>query len=323
MKALVWRGGRSIELEEVPEPERRDGEELLEVRVAGICGSDLHPYRGHAGPRRPPLVLGHEAVGEVAGRSGRFTVFPLVTCRECRACRRGEENLCERRGLLGLDRQGVFAERVAVAADSLVPLPDALDPRLGALVEPLAASVSVCRIERVEPGATVVVVGGGPIGLLAVYWCARRGARVLAVEPLAARRLLAERLGATAVHADVAELPAGEADLAIDAVGVEAAWRGAIAAVRPGGSVALVGLGQAEGAMPVADLVRRGIGVHGHYAYTRPDFEAALRLLSEDPPPLDWLTVLPLADGAEGFRRLADEPDRYAKVLLAIADGAV
>jgi threonine dehydrogenase-like Zn-dependent dehydrogenase len=322
MRALVWRGGRSLELEELPEPEPADGEAIFEVRLAGICGSDLHPYRGHEGPRRPPLVLGHEAVGEVVGRPGRFTLFPLVTCGECRACRRGEENLCDRRGLLGLDRHGVFAERVAVAAGALVPLPDGLDLRLGALVEPLAASVSVCRIERVESETRVVVVGGGPIGLLAVYSCTRRGARALAVEPLAARRQLAERLGAAATYSDVRELPTGAADLAIDAVGVEAAWRAAIAAVRPGGAVAIVGLGQADGAVPIGDLVRRGVGVRGHYAYTRADFEAALRLLADDPPPLDWLTVLPLAEGAEGFRRLADEPARYAKVLLSIADEA-
>jgi L-iditol 2-dehydrogenase len=322
VKALVWHGGRRLEGEDLVEPAPGPGEVVFEVRLAGICGSDIHPYKGHAGPRRPPLVLGHEAVGEVPGVEGRFTVFPLVTCGECRACRREEENLCERRGLLGLDRQGVFAERVAVRERDLVRLPGDLDERLGVLVEPLAASVSVCRVERVEPGATVAVVGGGPIGLLAVYCLALRGARVLAVEPLPARRALAERLGAAATFADAGELEPGGADLAVDAVGIEAAWRGAIAAVRTGGSVALVGLGQSEGLVPVGDLVRRGVVLRGHYAYTRADFEEALGLLAAQPPPLDWVETLPLTEGAEAFRRLVEEPASYTKLLLEIGDAS-
>ena len=80
--------------------------------------------------------------------------------------------------------------------------------------------------------------------------------------------------------------------------------------------VALVGLGQAEGSIPTGDLVRRGVAVRGHYAYTRRDFEDALALLAESPPPVDWVTVLGLSDGAEGFRLLVEEPSVATKVLL-------
>jgi threonine dehydrogenase-like Zn-dependent dehydrogenase len=138
-------------------------------------------------------VLGHEAVGTVAGRPGRFALFPLVACGACGGCARGEAQLCERRGLVGLDRQGVFAERIAVDEHALVPVPDSLDDRLGALVEPLATSVSALRLERVESGATVVILGSGPLG---VHAAVRLGVRVLAVEPLTHRRELAARLGA-------------------------------------------------------------------------------------------------------------------------------
>jgi L-gulonate 5-dehydrogenase len=72
----------------------------FDIALAGVCGSDLHPYRGHRGPRTPPLVLGHEAVGTVRGDDGRYVVFPIVSCGACPACLRGEENLCETRGLL-------------------------------------------------------------------------------------------------------------------------------------------------------------------------------------------------------------------------------
>ena len=317
MRALVWYGDDRLELEELAEPRPEEGEVVFEVELAGVCGSDLHPYRGHPGPRRPPLVLGHEAVGSVRSRPGRFAVFPLVVCGRCRACLRGEENLCERRGLLGLDRQGVFAERVNVGESTLVPVPDGLDSRLAVLAEPLATSLSALRVDRVEAGETLLVVGAGPIGLLAVYAAARRGIRVVCAEPVAERRALAARLGAEDVLADAATFPAGSADAALDAVGIEATWRACVASVRPGGRVALVGLGQAEGQMPAADLVRRGIGLRGHYAYTRDDFAGALALLGESPPSSDWLTVLALADGAEGFRRLVSEPGSVTKLLLA------
>jgi L-iditol 2-dehydrogenase len=315
VRALVWHGDDRLELESLPDPEPGEGEVLFEVELAGICGSDLHAYRGHPGPRRPPLVLGHEAVGNVQGRDGLFAVFPLVVCGVCPACRRGEENLCERRGLLGLDRQGVFAERVPVREDALVPVPEALDPQVAVLVEPLATSLSALRLDGVEAGDSLLVVGGGPIGLLAVYAAAARGVRIVCAEPVDERRAVAERLGAD-VLMDAADAPAGAADVAIDAVGIERTWRAAIAGVRAGGVVALVGLGQAEGSMPTGDLVRRGVAVRGHYAYTRRDFEDALALLAESPPPVDWVTVLGLSDGAEGFRLLVEEPSVATKVLL-------
>ncbi|MDQ3659911.1 MAG: alcohol dehydrogenase catalytic domain-containing protein [Actinomycetota bacterium] len=317
MRALVWHGDTRIDWESVPDPLLAEGEVVLEVELAGICGSDLHAYRGNPGPRSPPLILGHEAVGSVADREGRYTVFPLVTCGRCRMCLSERENLCEQRHLLGLDLPGVFASRVAVRADALLPVPNGLDPRIAVLVEPLAASLSAWRIDGISAGDSVLVVGGGPIGLLAVYLGAQRGARVACVEPVAERRALAERLGATQVLAATSEVGAGQADFAIDAVGVEATWRAAIKSVHSGGSVALVGLGQAEGAMPVADLVRRGVNVRGHYAYTRRDFGDALALLAQSPPPLDWLTVMDLAQGADGFRRLVEEPASVTKVLLA------
>ena len=316
MRALVWHGDDRLEVESVPEPEPGEGEILLEVELAGICGSDLHAYRGHPGPRIPPLVLGHEAVGSVEGREGRFVVFPLVVCGACGACRRGEENLCERRGLLGLDRQGVFAERVPVRADALVPVPGELDPYVAVLVEPLATSLSALRLDGVEAGHDLLVVGGGPIGALAVYAGVARGARVICAEPVDERRALAERLGAATALADAADAPPGAADVAVDAVGIEATWRAAVAGVRSGGRVALVGLGQAEGSMPAGDLVRRGVTVRGHYAYTRRDFEDSLALLAASPPPVDWVTVLDLGDGAEGFRVLVEEPSAATKVLL-------
>jgi len=317
LRGLVWHGGARLEVEDIPEPTPADGEVLLQVSLTGICGSDLHPYRGYAGPRRPPLVLGHEAVGSVAEEPGRYAAFPLLACGRCRPCLRCLPNLCERRSLLGLDRQGTFAERVALPRGSLVRLPRGLEERVAVLVEPLATALAAVRVEGVAAGDEVLVLGCGPIGLLAVYACDRAGVRVAAVDPVAARRAQAGRLGAATTAASAAELPAGFADVAIDAVGIEETWTAAVAAVRPGGSVAVIGLAQAVGAMPVGDLVRRGVTVRGHYAYLREDFEAALALLAAHQPPLDWVEVLGLEQGPEAFRRLVEEPESAVKILLA------
>lgn len=316
MKALVWKGGDVLAYEDVPAPGAAPGEVTLDVHLAGICGSDLHAYRGHPGGRRPPLVLGHEAVGTVADRPGRFTVFPIVACGTCRACLEGHENLCDQRGLIGLDRPGVFADSVRVREDALIPLPEDMHDHAAALVEPLATGLSALRQIDVQRHNVVLVVGGGPIGALTVHAAHLVGAEVLGVEPVDSRRELLGRLGADQTFRDVADVPVGRADFAVDAVGIESTWRGAIACVRSGGSVSIVGLGQADGAMPVGDLVRRGVSVHGHYAYSREDFNAALGMLSAHAIDLSWITVLPLKDGAEGFRRLTSQLQGVVKVML-------
>lgn len=318
MRAIVWHGGGDLRLETVEEPTTEDGQVVLDIALAGVCGSDLHAIRGHHGPRRPPLVLGHEVVGTVAGRQGRFAAFPLVTCGVCPACRRGEENLCERRGLLGLDRPGVFAERVAVREDALVPVPDGLDDRIAVLVEPLATPLSALRAAGLERNSRVAVVGCGPIGLLAIHAAVTDGHEVTAVEPLASRRELASLLGATDVRDDLATLDGLDADVVIDAVGIADTIRAGVRAVRRGGAVIVLGLAAEEGTLPIADLVRRGVAIRGHYAYTAADFAAAAKMLHERPPASDWLTVVGFDDTADGIRRLLEQPDATTKVLIEV-----
>jgi threonine dehydrogenase-like Zn-dependent dehydrogenase len=316
MQALVWHGGRNLAVEELPEPEPGTDEVVLDVGLAGICGSDLHPFKGHHGPRRPPLILGHEVVGTVAGLPGRWSVFPLTVCGRCEHCRAGRENLCEQRQLLGLHRPGVFADRVAVPRGALLEVPTGLSDALAALVEPLAVCVSALAPAGVGPGTRMLVVGCGPIGLLCVYLAAQRGAEVLAVDPVTARRMQAQRLGAKRVVADAAEADGFDADLAVDAVGAEPTWRAAVTGTRTGGEIVIVGLGQPDGGMPVAELVRRSLRVRGHFAYTRAEFAEALALLAEDRLATDWLEVMPLNEGLAAFSRLADAPDGTAKILL-------
>jgi threonine dehydrogenase-like Zn-dependent dehydrogenase len=314
MKALVWHGTRALRLEQLAEPVPADGEVLLEVEVAGICGSDLHGYRGHPGPRVPPLVLGHEVVGSVGGDA--FTLYPVIGCGQCERCLAGEDNLCPTWRLIGMHRAGVFAERVAVPQQSLVPVPAGLDAGRAVLAEPLACCVGALRPEAVGPGTRLLVIGCGPLGLLTVFLAARAGAEVTAADPLEERRALAERLGASTTLADAGAAVPGSFHLVVDAAGFEPTWRASIEAVRAGGTVVVLGLGQAEGTLPMAAVVRRAITVRGQFAYSRADFAEAVGVLAAGDLPLDWIDEAPLDAGAEAFANLVDRPAEYAKVLL-------
>jgi threonine dehydrogenase-like Zn-dependent dehydrogenase len=319
----VWFGAGKLAVDELAEPNAGPGEVVVEVLRAGICGSDLHAYRGRSGGRQPPLVLGHEAVGRIDGDGEAFAVFPLSGCGVCVLCHRGAENLCPRRSLLGLDRQGTLAERVVVPKSCLIQLPEGLSADDAVLAEPLATSLSV--LAATSPPESIVIVGCGAIGLLALHAAIHGtvGTRVSveAVAPVAARRKLAIELGASHAHPSLDALRPSAADLVIDAVGVEETWTGAVRAVRPGGTVAVVGLGQVTGNVPMGEVVRSGITLRGSYAYSRGDFEQALALLAARPLSRTIVTTMTLEDGPAAFRVLTEQPERAVKIVLHPARG--
>jgi threonine dehydrogenase-like Zn-dependent dehydrogenase len=211
----------------------------------------------------------------------------------------------------------VFSEQVLVPRASLVPLPPNLDSLHAVLSEPLACCVGALGQNDVGAGAPVAVLGCGPIGLLTIYLAAREGADVTAVDPVPERRALAEELGAARAVAAADEIEAGSAELAVDAAGFEATWRGAIDSIRSGGTVVVLGLGQAEAPFPMASVVRRGLTVRGQFAYTRAEFARAVGILAEGDLDVGWLSTTALADGARAFADLVDRPAEYSKILLA------
>jgi threonine dehydrogenase-like Zn-dependent dehydrogenase len=311
--ALVWHGDRSLELEELPDPVPAGGEVVLDVTLAGICGSDLHGYRGHPGPRVPPLVLGHEAVGLVDGDA--YVLYPIVGCGDCERCRAGEDNLCDTWRLIGMHRPGVFAERVSVPERSLVAVPAGLPAERAVLAEPLACCVGALPAD-LGPTSRVLVLGCGPIGILTVFLAARAGAEVVAVDPVPERRALALRLGAARAVDRPSERDSGSFDHAVDAAGFEQTWRVAVESVRNGGSIVVVGLGQAEGNIPMATIVRRALRLRGQFAYSRREFAAAVEVLGAAELDLSWVEEMPLAAGAAAFADLVERPAEHAKVLL-------
>lgn len=336
MKALLLTAPRTLEIADVPLPDVTDEDVLVRVKACGICGSDVHGYDGSSGRRIPPLVMGHEAAGivertgaKVSGvRSGdRVTFDSTVSCGVCEPCRRGDVNLCDRRMVLGVScadyrRHGAFAEFVSVPARIVYRLPHTVSYEHAALVEPLA--VALHAVGRRPPGAhdAVLVIGCGLIGLLVVQVLRARGGRApVAVDVDEGRLALAARLGAGTLNTSIAEharrLRAPVFDLAIEAVGRPETVALAIAGVRKGGAVTLVGNVTPNVTLPLQDVVTREIALLGSCASSG-EYADAIRLLETgavDVAPLVSATA-PLEEGPAWFDRLFGGEPGLLKVVL-------
>ena len=244
-----------------PMPDAAPGMSLVQVTAVGICGSDLHWWdEGAIGDAKltHPLVLGHEGAGVIAEgpRAGqRVAIDPAIPCETCRACRDGYRNLCYRLKFSGHgDTDGMMREFMAWPTTALHPLPDRESDADGAMLEPLGVAIHSVDLGHLPFGGTASVIGCGPIGLLLIEVLKVAGASsVLAIEPLAHRREAAERLGADEVADPAAfdEALRADVDVAFEAAGNNEGVELAMASVRPGGRVVLVGI-------PGDDVIRFG-----------------------------------------------------------------
>ena len=339
MQALVWEAPRVMTMRELPAPEPAPDEVLIQVAYVGICGSELSGYLGHNALRVPPLIMGHEFAGEIvelgeeatlanpALRSGqRVTVNPLSCRGHSELQARGLDQLCPTRVLLGAHRPGAYAELIAVPAQSVSPLPPGMSLRTGALTEPTACGVRIGELAGDVAGADCLVLGAGPIGLLALQNLLRNGARRVFIADLDPDRLaMGAALAGIALHPKGVDLvtivrqatEGAGVSVAIDAVGTGVTRTQCVAATRTTGMVILSGLHEETSTMPAADIIRREIVVRGAFAYSPANFATALALLAADAIRLDpWIVEAPLAEGGHWFDRLIDAPGNVAKVLL-------
>lgn len=326
-------GVADLRLAEEPEPEPTAGMSLVRVTAVGLCGSDLHWYAeagiGDARLERP-LVIGHEFAGVIAAgpREGqRVAVDPAIPCDTCEICREGHGNLCPRvrfAGHGGLD--GALQEYLAWPTELLHPLPDTISDADGAMLEPLGVALHTLDLGHVKVGASVAVIGCGPIGLMLVQAARVAGATmIVAVDPLPHRLAAALDMGA-----DRAELPdrdtgtlTGWADLAglgvdvaFEVAGNDPAVATALAAARPGGRVVLAGIPDNDRtSFPAALARRKGLTIavsrRMHDAYPR-----ATRLVEQGR--IDVSTVVtdryPLERATEAFETAVAR--RGLKVLV-------
>jgi L-iditol 2-dehydrogenase len=340
MKALVLEEYNRFVYKDVPDPRPDPGEVLIAVRACGICGSDVHGMDGSTGRRQPPLIMGHEAAGVIAevgaGVEGwktgqRVTFDSTVYCGVCWYCRRGEINLCDDRRVLGVScddyhQDGALAEYMTVPARILYALPDGVSFPQAAMVEALSIAVHAVGRLDLRLGDSAVVVGAGTIGLLAVQVLKAFGCSpVIAADIDPVKLELAERLGAdVAIDAGTQEvrgevrkiLPRG-ADLAVEAVGVSASVRDAVAALRKGGQLALVGNVSPSVELPLQSVVIGQISVAGSCASSG-EYPRCLDLIARGVVDVDTMisAVEPLSEGGRWFQRLHEGEAGLMKAVL-------
>jgi 2-desacetyl-2-hydroxyethyl bacteriochlorophyllide A dehydrogenase len=336
MKGIVWHGKHDLRLEEVPEPRCGEGEAIVEVKYAGICGSDLTIYQGKHQRATPPTILGHEFSGVVVEQRGEgsravrvgtaVAVNPVYACGQCALCLDGKGHICEKKGLYGVDSDGGFARYARVAHLALHPLPEGISFEEGALVEPLAVAVRAVRVGRLSLGETAAVIGGGPIGLLVALAARAAGARtVCLIEPQPFRRQIAESLGFRVLAPEEAtrEAVAGAGqgvEVVFEAAGVPAAARLSTQLVRRAGRIVIVAVYKEPA--PV-DLIALGYGeveILGTCVYTPADFARAAGLVADRRLDLAPLVThrLPLEEGVGAIRELT-QGMQAQKVLLSVS----
>jgi L-iditol 2-dehydrogenase len=325
----------------VPVPALEDDDVLVRVRACGICGSDVHGYDGSTGRRIPPLVMGHEAAGEVErtgpgalgfDKGDRVTFDSTVWCGACEYCARGASNLCTNRRVLGVScadyrRHGAFAEFVSVPGRILHKLPPAMPFEHAALVEAVSVAVHAVKRAAPRPDDTVAVIGCGMIGLLIIQVLRHRGCtRTIAIEIDERRRALATKFGAAATVQPASGSVAGDVRGLTESRGAdhvfEVVWHSetvadAVASVRRGGTVTLVGNLAPHVDLPLQTVVTGELTLLGSCASSG-EYPEAIDLVARgdiDVAPL-ISAVAPLAEGAAWFSRLHTPNGGLMKVIL-------
>ena len=341
MKALVLEEYNHFVYKDVSEPVLGTNDVMVRVKACGICGSDVHGMDGSTGRRIPPLIMGHEASGVIAEvgsevktlQSGeRVTFDSTVYCGTCFYCRRGDINLCNHRRVLGVScdeyrQNGAFAELVMVPQHIVYPLPEKVSFAQGAMVEPCSVAYHAVSHSPPTPADTAVVVGAGIIGLLVVQILRAGGCQqIIAVDLESDKLELACQLGADVglnpgrddVISRIKKMTAQRgADMAFDAVGIDASFKTAIGSLRKGGDLTLIGNLSSDINLPLQTVVTGEFTLNGSCA-SRGEYPACLDMIAAGTVKLDSFisAVAPLAEGAKWFRRLYRNEKGLLKVIL-------
>jgi L-iditol 2-dehydrogenase len=286
MQAVRLSGVREVTARAVEQREPGPAEVVLRVEACGVCGTDRHMVAGEY-PASLPVTLGHEFAGTVVGTGpdaeiavgARVAVDPNISCGQCRACRRGDVALCPSRVALGVDLDGGLAEYVVVPVSQVYPLPPGVPAEYGALCEPLACCLHALDLASISPGMSVAVLGGGVIGQLMVQLARLAGAgTVVLATRQAGRRVLAERLGATAtidpqavdtvaaIGGPSGVVPGG-VDVVLECAGTITTVEQAVALAGRGGTVVIVGVAPPEERASISpfEVFARELRIVGSY----------------------------------------------------------
>ena len=334
MQALVYTGTQELVYREEKNPKIINGESIVKVFASGICGSDMHAYHGKDNRRIPPLILGHEVSGTID--KGKFAgkkviLNPLITCGKCDYCTNGNEHLCGKRIILGMnkpiERQGGFAEYVSIPDQNIYELPKTLEMKEAPIAEPTA--VSLHAVELAEKAyykslkdSKVLVIGGGAIGLLSGLILSKvKGCKEMMIVDLNEKRLkeCSKYLDAQTLKPDSKNVMNDHFDIVFDTVGMEITRQQAIKAVKPGGIIIHIGLTEPSGSFNFRKATLQEITFIGTYCYTNKDFKNTLDILANKKiGSLNWIEYRKLKDGSLAFKEIHEATCSAPKIILLI-----
>lgn len=300
MKAAVLKEWQRIELADVPVPELDEEEVLIKVKYAGVCGSDVTIYKGKHPTARTPVILGHEFIGVVekvrsAKRQDlkpgdRVVVEPLISCGQCEACRTGNWHVCRTLKLLGIHTDGGFAEYVKAPAAKTIKLRDSISDKVAALTEPFAVGFHVNQQAGIKAGDKVLIIGGGPIGMVIGIVAKRCGAEQVVFTELNPERIrLIESFGFTAVNPTeegaserLAAIAENEGyNVVFEVSGSQAGLASATEQCMIRGKIVFVGFPHKRPEVDVLKTIFKELTLVGSRVYTFQDFTRTVRMLEE------------------------------------------
>ena len=342
MKALVKyaKGVGNVAVRDVPMPElQADDWVLIKVRAAGICGTDVHVWQDKF-MYWPPVTLGHEFSGEIAGLGqgvtgmkvgDRVGVVTNLYCGTCQDCKDGLQNVCDNRYIIGTTMKagsynGAMADYVIAPAEKIMSLPGHVSFNECALVEPLSISLRATKHLGDIKGKTAAVFGSGPIGLMAIMCLKSFGvSKIIAIDVLDNRLAMAKQCGATDgvnsngdVPAEVRKLTGGlGVDIVFDAAGVPATVNTGIEIVRNGGTMMLVGMASPKMEIEYKHAVVKELKLLTSYMYTT-EMREGLQMIADGKLDVKRMitSVLPMSDGPRIFEELAGGKSNEIKVVL-------
>ncbi len=341
MKALVLEKYNHLVYRNVPDPRPNQDEVLIRVKSCGICGSDVHGLDGSTGRRIPPLIMGHEAAGEILQigsevknwkRGDRVTFDSTVYPQNDWFTKNGMYNLSDNRQVLGVScdefrREGAFAELVVIPQHILYRIPDNVSFNQAAMVEPAAVALHAVRLTPLNERDRVLVIGAGMIGLFVVQMLKSKGCSNIIVADVDPIRLnMALQLGGKRVF-NPKQIDIGKeifditgnrgVDTAIEAVGINETIKLGMKCVRKGGILTLIGNITPEITLSLQDVVTRQLRLQGSYAICG-EYPEVLDLISKGLVNVDVLLSMtaPLSEGAGWFKRLKKKEPGLIKVVL-------
>jgi Threonine dehydrogenase and related Zn-dependent dehydrogenases len=335
MKAAVLYGGYDLRLVDMPMPTLTADGVLIRVKAMGICGSDIHAYHGKHATVVYPRVIGHEVVGEVVAvgddvskvKAGNHVVMdPVVSCGHCPACLSGRGNVCRDVKCMGVAAEGGCAEYIVLPQSNVHQIPADIPWDEAALIEPYTIGAQITSRGGVAAGETFLVMGAGPIGLVALQAAKRRRARVIVTDISEGRLELARRLDADVTinpqRQDLAVAVSQFTDgygvnAAVDAVGLPELFNQAVELTAPAGRVVIIGFNPAPSQVAELSITRKELEIRGSRMHA-----------GKFPEVIGWLAAgevkttplishrFPFAAVNDAFQLLDAQPDKTCKVII-------